>query len=669
VPTSYEIPPYGSSASRLHGWLSDCISEGENWLASQRPSKEWKSIVELLGANLPDLEAHSLSNTEYNKSLRVARELVAGLGSFRHDGEFKPQSSKDLYDAAHALTLRDRAWNRETHAFLAYRQLLQYAVSLGTGYGVCTWDKHFHSPFRGDVRLDAFAPDQVTFIQLPRDGDLQRAYVVLLRYELPINLARAIYSDTNPAFAAALTPDRDTPNWMQKGLEKVQTFLAPALRVAGRRPGESQQTSFPTVDVFHAYTCDRSLNESGAPRTMGAWGTNWSYTVPALGDPIPVGVVNPATGQSWTRPAEPRDCLLFPLRRLTIFARSTEIIGFDESSPWWHGKAPVVRLRFDDWPWEALGRSLIGPIRTIQTGINHLMRDIEDSAAARLNPPVLYDENLTSPGFAEAFNPRRAGVRAAANLNQGDVLKYPVDSRHYDVPEWIPDWIKQQEGRADYLTGVQDLTAIAKAKQLPSSDAIEKLLEMAGPLVQDMVRLIEEPLRDLGELRKAYYFQFDTYSRLLTTVGDDGEDMDWEFTPDLLVPLIQGELLAARRDRQRRYLHEFRYSVTQSGISEINRMTTKLFYLNLMTRSTFPLDWWTFNKVARIENFGAEPEGTHTVLERWVAQQRLMGELAEEMGGAAGGGKSATGRPPTNARSPRLATKDGGTRSTIATSR
>jgi len=701
--SQYQIPRFGSTNDQIAGYMREATQQGEAWLATQRPSSEWMSIIERLSASIPQAELSGQSNATYNKTERVARELVASLGSFAHDGEFKPSSDKKLYNQAGALTKLDRHWNNQEDVYLTQRAGLQYGIALGTGYLGCEWDKHYHGMYKGDIRLTAYAPDRVTFVQLPSDNDIQRAYIVLIKHELPITFAKRVYAQTNPAFAAALQPDRSAPGWISKGLRKVQEFLSPALRVRGTRPGDVAEASFPTCDIFHAYIMDDAVNDIGINRQMGAMGTNWSYQVPSLGDPINMGIMNPATGQNFTRPAEPSDCALFPLRRLVIFARSTDIIAYDGSSPWWHGMVPLARFRFNDWPWEALGRSCVGMIGSLDDSMNNIFRGMEDSIAVRLDPPVLYNDQMVSQSFAEAFNPRKAGVRAAANLDGGKVLEFPVPPGQYDVGSWIPEHLRYLDDRAEYLTGVRDLTAIAKAKQLPSGDSIEKLLEMAGPLTQDMVRAIVGPLRQLGEMRKAYYFQFYTYQRILQASDATGQPEDWLYTPDQLVNTIEGEPIAQRQNRARQLLSEFTYSVTQSGISEINRMTTKLFYAQLL-KLGFPLDWWTFAKIAQISNFGPEPEETHNVMERWIAQQHIQAEiqanLQEEMamsaaetaaktgglgapgtggppapGGEGGGGGPAgpagpkrPGRPSSFNAPPKLVSKDGGERSTMTTS-
>ncbi len=140
----------------------------------------------------------------------------------------------------------------------------------------------------------------------------------------------------------------------------------------------------------------------------------------------------------------------------------------------------------------------------------------------------------------------------------------------------------------------------------------------------------------------------------------------------------------------KKLISDFRYEVSQSGLNEIHRMTTKLFYLQLM-KEGFPISWWTFAKIARIPNFGPPPFGTNTEMERWVAQQEmkieLQGKLQKEMqemqGGPPGGGgqqgppgevpgvpnldQKAKGRPQTYRNAPRMVQKDHGTRSTITT--
>lgn len=686
---AYEIPAFGGTGDKLHGWLIEAVSEGENWLRAQKPASEWNNIMEVLGPlyNGSGPGAVGQSQTGYNRVRREFREIVATLSNFRHAGEFNTtdDDAEEMFDRAHMLSNLDEHWWRVSFAQLAIRNAVMYAVGKGTGYLYQDWDKSAWGPNRGDVRLRDWDPNDVTFIQLPKSHDLQQAYVVLIREELPLMLAKRMYAN-NAVFAKNLRADRDSPGWIQKGLNRVQQFISPALRVAGSIRKEN--TSYPTVDIWHAYTMDGSINEKSDPVKMGANGTNWSYTVPALGDPIPQGIINPATGQQFTLPATPEDCLLFPLRRLTIFARTG--VAYDGSSPWWHGAVPLARIRFNDLPWEALGASQVGDARTIQDGIIQIMRSTEDSIAARLDPPAIYDDSRVDKAWAEGFNPRKAGVRAAADLSAGgSPIVFPVLPQQYDVPQSIPQFVKDQEERMDYVTCARDLVAIAKAGQIPSSDTLEKLLEMAGPIVQDMVQALVIPLTQLGEWRKAYYFQFYTKQRMLQIADPEGiEQMtDVKYIPELLVPAISAETAAARSARVRAYLGDFRYDVTESGITEINRMSRLLLYIQLSKSGALPISWWTMAKAARVPNYGPPPSGTKTEFERVVAQKNIEAEqqveLMQELQKAQaptdgepqppGGAPTPTpgagpGRPAQFSKPPQIRSKDGGTRSTITSS-
>lgn len=707
MPKDLEIPRFGLPADRLLGWQLEAIQEGDAWLRAQKTTRDWGAVLDLLSSTSgTETDIRGMSNTGYNKSKRIARELVASLANFRHEGEYRVLWDQQLYDQAHTFTLLDRNLYRLPQIHAAFRSALQYGVGKGTTYLYETWASHFYGSNRGEIKLQALDPANVTFVQLPMDHDIQDAYCVIIREELPINLAKARYAGTNPTFAAMLKPDREAPGLLARGLQKVQQFISPALRVGGRMGGRQDQASWPVVDIFHIYTRDDTHNDGPFSLQMGPFdakgqpAANWSYTVPALNDPLPTGLVNTATGNEFTRPATRDDTKLFPFRRYTILARTG--VCWDGPSMWWHGQVPLARLSFNDWAWEPLGASLIGELRTMQIGIESLMRLIEDSSAARLNPARIYDDRLVSKSWAQAFNPRMAGAVAAAPLSEGEPIKFPVDAHYYDVPPFIPDWIRQQEDRMDYQSGARDLVAVAKAQQIPSADTLEKLMEMAGPIVQDLVRRVEQPLAQLGYWRLAYYMQFYTTERMLATTGPDGGTTGQiQFVPDMIrasVPLHGALTPEAYRKRQIRMLEHFHYHVSESGINEIHRMSTKLFYLQLM-KEGFPISPWTFARIAQIPNFGPEPEGTNTEMERYIAWRRMQIELEAEVQvagqqalaaaggvlpggtpgnapGEGGGGEGegpegegkGPGRPQSYQKAPRIEQKDGGTRSTVATS-
>jgi hypothetical protein len=693
MPSDLEIPKYGGLASDLHGWLLEAVQEGENWLKQQRPATEWTEVLKVLGPQYNGKNATPLgdSRTGYNLVRYNYAQIRATLSNFKHVGEYltTEEDSKEQFDRAHLLTNLDRHWERTTFASRQIRKALGYALAKGTGYLYEDWDKS-RWVNRGDIRLRAFDPADITFVQLPPSHDIQQAYVTIIREELPLQLARRMYAD-NPAFARALTADQDAPSssLIQKGYERVAQFISPMLNTSGAVKKQNQ--SYPTVFIYHAYTMDGSINDHPEAMTMGAAGTNWSYRVPHLGEPLAQAIVNPRTGEPYTLPATPSDCLLFPLRRLTIFSRTGT--AYDGSSPWWHGETPVARITFNDLPWEALGASQIGDAITMQDGIIETMRAVEDSVAARLDPPAIYDDGLDK-SVGDAFNPRKAGARMQYDLTNGVPIQYPVPPDTYNVPSWIlgeGGYIRGQEDRIDKVTSVRDLVAVAKARQIPSSDTLEKLMEMAGPIVQDMVQALVEPLTQLGEWRKAYYFQFYTKHRMIQIADPSGVEIlsSVKYEPDKLIPKQVQTTPNPMSETVRSFLSDFRYDVTESGLSEFNRMTQTLLFVQL-SKAGFPISWWSIAKSARIPNFGPPPEGTNTELERWTAQQRMQAELqadiqveaAQAMAAAGIGGPPAgpggeappngngdgAGRPPSFKKPPHIVNKPNEGRSTVSTS-
>ncbi len=403
----YEIPTYGASGSQLAGWLTEAVQEGEAWLRNQRTTQDWEQTLEMLSPSNPNMDLSDQSNVGYNKVYRVFRELIASLSDFQHEGIVTAVQDENLFDQAIVLTKLDEDWKRTTFARERVREIIQHAGALGTGYGWQVWDKNFDGMGRGNVSLTALSGNDVLCVQLPKSHDLQKAYMVIVRQEMPINLAKREWMYKNPQFAAALTPDRGEASWITKGLRKVQQAMggSPALRVGGM--SKSNNMGFPTVDIYHCYTMDMSVNETGRTIRMGPDNTNWQYEVPSLGSDIDTG--QKQNGMTLYRKAEHADAMMFPLRRHTIFSRSAGVAE-DGTSPWWHGEVPIVRFKYNDVAWEALGRSLVGDARTMQTGIQQMMRDIEDSSNAKVDPPALYDENKVDKTFAASFNPRKGGV-------------------------------------------------------------------------------------------------------------------------------------------------------------------------------------------------------------------------------------------------------------------
>ncbi len=209
----------------------------------------------------------------------------------------------------------------------------------------------------------------------------------------------------------------------------------------------------------------------------------------------------------------------------------------DGPSYWWHGYCPVIPFSMDDWPWEFLGYSAIRDGASVQDSAQQLLRAIEDSANARLRPPLAYDEDAFSKTFMERFDPRQPGQKVPFNMSMNEAMKILVPSSYYDIPVSFFTHIKDLFELIGNLLGVKDLTAIAKARQIPSADAMEKMAEMAGPLMTDLSRSMEASIRLIGEMVKGLFFQFYDAPRRVQVMGQDGmTETDYDYEPGNLVP-------------------------------------------------------------------------------------------------------------------------------------
>lgn len=666
--TSYRYPPQGTNPTDLLGRLNEGRTQGETFIQSQRGYEDMDGAIDIIAGNQGPRRPASLSRISPNVLKRNVREIVASLSNIRPMWNFKNDNRK--FDSHTAILNKLlHYWYLHTFADRAIRKALQYAAVQSRGYVMPVWTKDFWCFGRGDIELKVLGPRDVIPEQIGPNNDLQKAYAVHVKVETPLNLAHATF----PAFQDLIVPDRSGPSNLRRGGGRLQRFISPVLDVASRLRGkEADNRAIPSVDIYYSYILDTTVNFTGAEVMMGEPGTSWAYKVPYVGQKLPTGI-NDEQGRPTFREALPEDCMMYPKRRLVIWTRGCVIR--DGPSYWWHGMVPTIPFSMDDWPWEFLGYSAIRDGASVQDSAQQLLRAVEDSANAKLRPPLAYDEDSFSKQMMERFDPRQPGQKVPVNLSMGEGMKILVPPTYYDIPVSFFTHIKDLFELIGNLLGVKDLTAIAKARQIPSADAMEKMAEMAGPLMTDMSRTMEASIRLLGEMVKGLFFQFYDAARRIQVMGEDGvTEEDFDFEPANMVPShLPGEpedtkSPTSRIERARWHMGNVFLEITPNSLHQITQTTRKLMMLQLL-KAGMPIDWWTIAEAFDIPNFGSPPKGSRTVVERWVAQQRIMAELKQALTPPAppGQGKGG-GRPNSNGKAPHVQNKDGGTRSTVSTS-
>jgi hypothetical protein len=673
--SDYIAPRWDATEDKRLGWLREASEEGDNYLKSQRNWRQIDKAIDIIGGSsgLPDV-SKKMSRLHINMLKRDIRENVATLANMRPLWGYKTDN-QDFHELAAILNKLLLSWYLNTFADRSIRKALQYAAACCRGYVSPVWKNDFWVTGRGDIKLVDYGPRDVKPIQIGRDHDIQGAYAVDIVDEVPFAKACATY----PLHTDLFSPDRSTPTWMRSGIRRVQKFLSPVLNRFGPGTRENSDTTFPTVDIHTTYIMDLTFNDSGNDVWMGEPGTKWYYKVPSYKSEIPTGVMNSA-GQVEYVKATLEDALMFPMRRKCVWTQQGVI--YDNSSPYWHKKVPLVAFELDDWPWEFLGNSMTNDGASIQDSVTRLARAIDDSANARLDPGLQYDESTMSESLMQRFNPRVGGQRIKTNMQMGEGIKPILPPAYYDVPQWIGDFIEKLWEKMHYLLGTRDIQAIAKAKQVPSGDSLEKLMEMAGPLVTDMSRNMEKSMRDLGEQWKGLAMQFYDTKRRVQMQGKDGiTEEDYDYDPGNMIPSHLPDEMARIKagtldkntpsragivQRAQMHLDSCYFHVTPNSLHQITQLTRKLLLLQLF-KAGFPIDPWTIADSFDLDNFGT-PDKVAKLLGADKTPTDMMGrwimfkELMVKLGGADGKQK---GRPPSGQQSPAIQSKDGGARSTV----
>ena len=703
-------------AEDLFAWSQQSIQDGRSYLRLQPAYKYITDGMDLINGDFCASGVQSISGVKTESTVRNTREIVAAQTNLRIIPSFKAES-EEFREQNTILNKGFMCWQNMTFADRALRKAWQYACVQGTGYIGERYDPNYHYRGKGDIVWDAYSALDVIPLGLPPNLDLQGAYMVAMRKKMPLHEMWRMF----PMQRDNIKSNR--VNTLGKGMVIAQAvkFASAVLKrfsQGARQPEEA--STWDTCDTYYMYVDDDSINETDHPLQIcgpdGVWGTSWSYTVPFVGQEIPTGRML-SGGHRETRPAKRADCLIYPNRRL-IIATDTCIINpapENQSSYRWDGRVPCAQFRADDWAWNFLGFPVTRYGQSIEKFIIELWRGVNDTMNIRLNPPAFFDRGSTATSLLQTINPRLPGLRTPLDMQLNGAANQfipmlPIQWYQVDGPiiecaaKILPAILKEQ-------MGVADVSAMARARQLPSGDSTEKLLEAMGPLVKDQSRNMEQGIRLLGEMWKSDWFQFATAKRRMQMLGPEGvTEEDFDFEPGTLIPMTRdqnGSLLEMSQgpggswsydpttnarmpdlsvnafERARWHKNNFTFNVTPYSLHELNSTTRKLFMLQLM-KVGFPLSWWTLADLFDVKDFGPcmvpDDEGgmrpARNEIEKWTAQLEIQARVAAAMSSGGGGGKGGKGkggqrgRPETFQKAPVLEQKggDAGTRSTVRTS-
>jgi len=667
LPRDIVCPPRGTdvtSSSRVHGWQMECVQEGTRYLQSQPGYDDIDSSIRIISNADQEMSKH-LSQVRINLIKRDVSEIVATLSNVRMLGELKCDN-RDFDSQLSALNKMHRAWYLNTFVDRAFKQALQYAAVGAKGYVGLDYEPSFWTKRRGDITVPVYGPRQILPVQLGPHHDLQRAYAVTIKTQMGYMEALAKW----PTCAALFTYSTDRPSWFRRAAQRLK-FHSPALNASERDKHREDDTSFPLVDIFTTYVNDMSVNPYTQPVSMGPVGTKWNYTVPFVGQDIPSGIRD-GQGRELTRKATAADCLLYPLRRRIISTTLGTID--DDTSPWWHARVPVVPFGLDDWPWDFLGYSLIRDVKPAQDALTSILRAMNDSVNAKLDPTMQYPDNM-SKSLIERINIRKGGAGGNVRIPAmtGEQVKPLVPPEYYNLPAWMMEFVKSLSEAIPNLLGTRDIKALANARQVPAGDTLEKLMELAGPRTADKSRSMEQSIREFTDMWKAMAFEFYDARRIVQVLGEDGvtEHM-FDYDPGNMIPSHtpdEYELISQHKmqpgdesrvglvERARAHIDTFYAHVKPYSLHQMTQMSQRLLLMQLFIRG-FPIDPWTIAESFDISNFGRPPaEYEDTVFGKWIGWEKIKAEMAQAMGGGQAGPR---GRKPSGQTAPVAGQKSDG---------
>jgi hypothetical protein len=678
VPKEWQAPGAETSEKYRLGWLRETVEQGAAWTESQRGFRDWRKSLDVLSGL--DTENTLLSYRSHLSGHRLktnVRTMISGLANIRPLWGYNAgEAFKD-----YALAMNKTVWALYLEGYWdqAIKEVLAYAAATGTGWIRPVWRRDLQG--HGTIELLTYGQPCVLPVQLPADGDYQRAYSVTLLDETPIYEGHWRF----PLYQDRIRPDQ-CKYWYAAEARKAGEQNAWKRVTSWFRRKQEDRLSDQYVQMRWTTINDCSINTSGHRMAMGEPGASWYYEVPSYGEEIPGTDGKP-------RKANELDARIYPQRRLII---STEdCIPYDGPAFNWHGKLDLIPFSLDKWPWEPMGFSLIGDGWELQKSIDEIGRGCVNKVRAIQGLPLKYNINGVNPKEAEDFDPFQPNTRIGYD---GDAVDNPLEpavpAEVYRIHAEELEVLKYLTEELDYLFQTRDILELGKARALGKGmDQLEALISAQGPIVKDISRSMEEGLGQVGSQVGWLVLQYMDTSRLMQYLGPDGLSLQvFDYNPSSIIPshlpseVIHGEneevkpSMYTQMQRSKWFMGQVRCWITPHSAHEYTQMTHRLLLLQLRQRG-IQISGATIMESCDIPNV-EKPEG-NTEQARFRAEkeeevifaarmQKIIQTLGIEqglMGGAPGskqsGSTSKGGRPPSGQAAPQMAQKDGGTRTIV----
>ncbi|PWT73821.1 MAG: hypothetical protein C5B60_07670 [Chloroflexi bacterium] len=671
----WQVPRFEADAQKRLAWVEEQIQEAEGFLSTQKAYQNLSQSMRIFDGIFNDKSKSTLNSNTLKYNIRKFVETISNvreIGTYGSDAvQFKPYAEIENRVAKAIYT--------ESQYPRQLRKALQYATVMGIGY---LWAKCKTENYGFGERRLVFEPLgllDVLPIQVPMTNDVQDAYAVTIYDYMPIAEAHGRF----PLYQSQLKPVDATS--MKSRIAARRVDWTEKFRFGGE---QTRNWGNLYCEMRYTFVRDLRINSTGHTLPMGDMGTSWYYEVPSVGQQIPAGVSN---GQRTMRAARNEDCLVYPNLRLLISNRGINSPMYDGPAWDWFGTMPVVGFTVDDWPWEALGLSLVDNVGSIEQTKRKHERKIDVVLSTKLNPPLGYDRGATGGPKIENFDIFEENVRIGVDGKPKDIMQsvlpdeVQVTATNFEFVKLLADMEEKQ-------LGLNDLGSLMNLRLNLGADGFDKAVEAIGPIAMGIAATMEAGNAKVGNMLKFMIAQWMDAKRIIEYIGPDQITPElFDYDPASLIPshmpdeyvdaggasvlpfreLSEGlrEVIPSQYsqiERARYFARQLRLISVPSTLLKLTAAQEQTKYMALFGRG-FPISPHTVAKKLGIDNFGEIPGSTE--FEKWVNWKKLeialMAEarqLAGQLGiGEPGGGtgkQHGGGRPPTDQKPGKFKMKD-----------
>jgi hypothetical protein len=700
---NWQCPAFEVDDKTKLGFVNRAIEFGNKWVSDHCDQTSIQKAQDILSGKTGEQTWAKFGSRFTTGDLkRAVAEIVETLADIRPFWGYNTDA-KAFESHANMMSKVAKAVYLECFVDRALKDALQFAAATQCGFLHPIYSRSMFGAGDGEFRFVPLGQLDVLPVQLPRDRDYQRAYIVTL--QLPYGIAEA--HARWPEYQQYLKPFAKKRYGRTKGGEERRSNDQNRWRMHGLDSQLEQYT-----DIYFSYILDLRINYGeldsegkpvlgedgnrvGKELEMGQPGTSWYYKVPFVGQEI----TRFEDGRSVVRPATEDDCRVYPQRRLMISCDNA--LMYDGPAFDWHGMVPLVPFYFDKWAWGD-ANSLFDGTYPLQDAIDDLARSIYRVAMARARPGKVYNIDITTgekqgkltSRQAEGLDPFDPDVTWGVDGDiKEPVLRPPMPEWCYNIPEWLFKVIEILQNSIQKQLGLDQIKALEKLKG--NLQDPEKGLDAEGPVVMGTSRSMEMGLRDMWNIVKFLILQYKTTADIMQIVGAESIAPEvFDYAPDKVIPShLPGEqtfdetgtATPSKVDvftRAKTFAKNLKYFITPHSLHYIAQ---NKFKLNLLAASDkgVVIDPETMAHAFEVPNWGSIDGAT--VKEKvfnWAKEQitekaeiaklsKALGLVEpEDEGGKPGPKKGDGGRPASNKKPPKVKQKgaQGGGRVVVSTS-